>query len=179
MKILVLSCKTGGGHNKAGEMLKQELLKSGHICVMRDALEFKSKKRAKSASKLYDNLIGYIPHVFGFIYQLGEIWSASGILSPVYMANRDFTENLYKYIVKQKFDAVVATHLFAMEGLWHARKKYGLKVPTYGLQTDYEAVPFFHEPKLDGYFVPCQKVKNQMIKKYKVLDFSRNNNFLN
>ena len=165
MKILVLSCKTGGGHNKASEMLKQELEFRGHKCVVRDALEFKSKERADSAGKLYDDLIGYVPKIFGFIYWLGATWSKTDVTSPVYWANRDFTKELYAYMIKHDFDGVVACHLFAMEGLHHIRKKYGCQLPFYGLQTDYEACPFFHEPKLDGYFVPCKKVKDQLVKR--------------
>ena len=165
MKVLVLSCNTGTGHNVAGAMLKQELEKRGHKCIIRDALEFKSKERSRSAAGLYNDMVSYVPHIFGFIYWLGQTWSKSGVLSPVYLANRDFADNMYEFMIKQKIDAVVAPHLFPMEGLWYIRKKYNPDIPFYGLQTDYEAIPFFHEPQMEGYFVPCKKVKDQMIAK--------------
>ena len=135
MKVLVLSCNTGGGHNKAAEMLKNELQRRGHKSVVRDALAFKSKERSRSAAGLYNDLIGYVPHIFGFIYWLGQTWSKTGVLSPVYLANRDFADNMYDYMIKQKIDAVVAPHLFPMQGLWYIRKKYNPDIPFYGPRT--------------------------------------------
>ena len=39
MKVLILSCNTGQGHNAAGKALKEEFLKRGAECKMLDARE--------------------------------------------------------------------------------------------------------------------------------------------
>ena len=165
MKILVLSCKTGLGHDMAGEIVKLELEKRGHQCVMRDALAFKSKQRAESASNLYRDLTGYAPAIFGFVYYLGVGWDKWGALSPVYLANRDFGDNLYKYMRRKKFDAVISMHLFPMEGLRYIRNKYDCRTLFCGVQTDYECIPFLAESRMDSYFVPSQRVKYQLIRR--------------
>ena len=44
MKVLILSCKTGGGHDAAGMALKEELESRGHQCVMLDYLILQDRK---------------------------------------------------------------------------------------------------------------------------------------
>ena len=44
MKVLILSCKTGGGHDAAGMALKEELESRGHQCVMLDYLILAGQK---------------------------------------------------------------------------------------------------------------------------------------
>lgn len=48
----------------------------------------------------------------------------------------------------------VSTHLYGMEACTALRQRQKLPVPAYGVLTDYTAIPFFHETRLNGYFVP-------------------------
>ena len=40
MKVLILTCNTGGGHNAAAAALRRELESRGHTCAVADALSF-------------------------------------------------------------------------------------------------------------------------------------------
>ena len=40
MKVLILSCNTGQGHNTAGQALTEYLSERGILCEMKDALLF-------------------------------------------------------------------------------------------------------------------------------------------
>ena len=44
--------------------------------------------------------------------------------------------------------------LYGMEACTALRQRQKLPVPAYGVLTDYTAIPFFHETRLNGYFVP-------------------------
>ena len=45
MKVLILSCNTGQGHNTAGKAVREELLRRGIPCKMLDTLRFGRPKR--------------------------------------------------------------------------------------------------------------------------------------
>jgi len=154
----------GAGHNAAAAAIQQEFIRHGHECVLQDTLALKSQNLSGSVSKTYDNLVGYFPHLFGLIYHLGEAWGATKILSPIYLANRSPARELYKYMAKHNFDAVVTTHLYAMEQLYFIRRKHGDQTPFYALQTDYVRAPLFAESKLDGYFMPTQEAADRCAK---------------
>ena len=44
MKILILSCDTGEGHNSAAKAVEEALLSHGVECVIKDPVSFKSEK---------------------------------------------------------------------------------------------------------------------------------------
>ena len=51
-------------------------------------------------------------NTFKNIYKLGELYSKSGVTSPVYLVNKMHARRLYNYIKNGSFDLVIATHLF-------------------------------------------------------------------
>lgn len=92
--------------------------------------------------------------MFGAIYKAGKAVDRVRFQSPVYYANTVYAKKLAAYILDEKFDAVVCTHLFAMEALTYIKKCGLLTVPSYGVLTDYTCIPFFEETRLDEYFIP-------------------------
>ena len=56
MKILILSCNTGGGHNAAGRALKEELDRRGIENSMEDALRFGRAHTSALVSNGYINI---------------------------------------------------------------------------------------------------------------------------
>ena len=53
MKVLILSCNTGGGHNAAGRALYEEFHRRGIECEFLDTLSFARPKASKKASSIY------------------------------------------------------------------------------------------------------------------------------
>ena len=53
MRVLILSCNTGGGHNACGEAIRQAFEAAGDTCVSADALQFTSNKLSLQSMKLY------------------------------------------------------------------------------------------------------------------------------
>ena len=109
MKILLLSCLTGNGHNCA---VKNELEKRGVESVIKDPVSFKSERAMRLVSSTYNNMIRKIPKVYGVVYKAGVLYDSTGLTSPVYRINAGYAKRLNTYIEENGIDAVICTHLF-------------------------------------------------------------------
>ncbi len=154
MKVLILSCNTGQGHNSAGLAVQEELARQGIPCEMKDALSFARGRASRTISGAYIGIATRAPSLFGGIYRLGGAISSSRRKSPVYYANARYAGPLKAYIEENRFTAVVTPHLFPAETLTWLRRRGELAIPCYAVATDYTCIPFWEETELDGYFVP-------------------------
>ena len=123
MKVLLLSCSTGEGHNSAAFALQEELESRGVDCVLADPVAFGSEKARKAVANTYNNIIKKVPAAFGMLYKVGDWYSAHELPSPIYYANSLYADNLCAFIEEQGFDLVVCTHLYAMEAMTRIHKK--------------------------------------------------------
>ena len=57
MKVLILSCKTGGGHDAAGFAMKEALEAHGHEAVMFDYLTLAGQKVSDTVGGVYVNTV--------------------------------------------------------------------------------------------------------------------------
>lgn len=165
MKILILSCSTGEGHNSAAYAMQDAFTKRGAVCEVADPLGFGGSKPKRVVANTYNNIIKNTPAVFGAIYKVGSLYSSTRLPSPVYYANTLYAKRLNKYIIENGFDAVVCTHLFAMEAMTCIRRKMNNSVPCYGILTDYTCIPFFAETEIDGYFIPHEDIRRELVEK--------------
>ena len=83
MKILILSCNTGEGHNSSGKALQTALISRGVECDIEDTLALRSKHFSKAISELYE--LSIKTALFGWAYRLAERYSTLQlkIKSPV------------------------------------------------------------------------------------------------
>ena len=126
-------------------------------------MAFQSERAKKIVASAYNNLIKKVPAAFGAIYKAGAWYSSTSLPSPVYYANAHYAEKLYEYILQQKFDAVVCTHLYGMEAMTAIYAKTKTKIPCYGILTDYTCIPFFKETNITGYFIPHEDLISEMV----------------
>lgn len=98
------------------------------------------------------------------IYKLGESVSSDKVKSPVYATSLIHAKKLKDYIIKNKFDIVVCTHLFGMQTITYLQNK-GLKIKSYGVITDYTYIPFIEETNLDKYFIAHKSLINDFARK--------------
>ncbi len=154
MKVLILSCNTGQGHNSAGLAVKEELERREIPCEMKDALSFAKGHASRTISGAYISMATKAPSLFGGLYRLGGAISSRKRKSPVYYANTRYAGPLKAYLEEQGFTAVVTPHLFPAETLTYLKRRGDLSVPCYAVATDYTCIPFWEETELDGYFLP-------------------------
>ena len=158
MKVLILSCNTGGGHNAAGAAIAQALEKRGHTAVLTDFLSLAGEKVSKAVCGTYIGMVKNVPLVFGVTYGMGRAVSnadrALGVRSPVYIACAQVADKLKDYLDQNDFDAVIAPHTFPALALTELSKR-GERCPlTVAVATDYTCTPFFEEEDCDYTMIP-------------------------
>ena len=72
LKILILSCSCGGGHDSAGRAVRDEFLREGDECEFRDVLSFFSRHYSKLICNSYVELVKTAPDIFGKVYETNE-----------------------------------------------------------------------------------------------------------
>ena len=159
MKILILSCNTGGGHNTAARAIKEVFDSCGDECEIKDALSFGGQFASDLVCDAYVEIVKKTPNLFGDFYALGNKLGAMNaasekIRSPIYIVNKLYADDLEEYIRENKFNVVICTHIFPAEAMTHLRKRHNLNIPFYFVATDYYCCPMAEEITPDVYFVP-------------------------
>ena len=165
MKILILSCNTGEGHNAAGRAVAEALKDKGHEAVFLDYMTLKSKTTSKFVGGAYVNVAKKAPRLFGMLYNIGGLISSNKRKSPVYFANRYMAKYLKEYIDENKFDGVVMPHLFPAETITYMKKKDMIDIPSVVICTDYTCIPFWEETECDYYILPHEDLIGEYTKK--------------
>lgn len=160
-KILILSCGTGGGHNSAALAIQESLKEKG---VQADFIEYLSiiNPRIKNRiNKIYIKSTKRNGKVFKIAYRLGELYQKTKLRSPVYGLNSLNKQKLYNYIIKNKYNYIVTTHLFAAEALTSIKKEYPIHF--IAVATDYVSIPFWEETNPDYFIIPNKDLEQDFI----------------
>ena len=165
MKILILSCSTGQGHNTAAEAVREALEARGAECALLDPFSFKSERVARNVANAYIRNAVFAPHLFGALYKLGGLISSSRLRSPVYWANTRYAKELAAHIVNESFDAVVTSHLYPAEALSFLKRHKRIRIPFYTVMTDYDCSPFWEETIPERCFTPSDEISNICVRR--------------
>ena len=165
MRLLILSCSTGDGHNSAARALLEAARRQNADAEMRDPVAFGGETARRAVAGAYNGMIRRVPALFGAVYRIGDLYDRSRLPSPIYAANALYAEKLGRFVTDGGFDAVISTHLYGMEGMCAARRKGFSSVPSFGVLTDYTLIPFFAEPDLDAVFLPHPDLTEEAVKK--------------
>ncbi len=165
MKVLILSCSTGAGHDACARYILEELKYNNIESVFKNFYDIVDVKAKDFVSKAYLSTLGGNGEVFKNIYKLGELYSKTKLRSPVYLVNKLHRRTLYNYIVDNEFDVVVATHLFPALTLTAINKyDFPKKINFITVSTDYEPCPFMEETQ-PNYLVMQKGLEERFIQK--------------
>ena len=158
MRILILSCGTGGGHNATGRAMAQIVASHGGQALFPDYLTWAGNRVARVVDNAYIGTVRHAPRLFGQVYHLGMAVSRHWKRSPVYYANSRMAGYLQDYLRQHPVDAIVMPHLYPAETVTWLRRK-GMKLPlTVAIATDYTCVPFWEETDCDYYVLPAPEL---------------------
>ncbi len=163
MKILVLTCPTGGGHNTCAKYIKEEFNANHISCDVHNYLEIIGEKTSDFIEKIYLDSTKGQGTIFKNVYKLGELYNKSNITSPVYLFNKIHKEKLHKYLKANHYDLVICTHLFPSMALTSLKKED--YIPFINVATDYECIPFWNETNPDYFVIPSELLKSSFINK--------------
>ena len=159
MKILILSCNTGEGHNAAGKAIYHKFLSLGAECDFVDTLSLAGKNVSTTVNHSYVGITTSVPAVFGMMYSAGRAVSDLNtnhlhLKSPVYAANTLYRKKLCEFINAGEYDIAVMPHLFPAECLTSAKKHGMTDIPFICVATDYACIPFWEETRPDYFVIP-------------------------
>lgn len=164
MRILILSCSIGGGHNACARAISDEMTDRGNECMTRDALQFVFRGLPNAFSHSHVWIYRHTPGIFGKVYRFGETHPAS--FRPGTAFRRLFrrgTRKLGNYLREGGFDTVVCTHVFPAMMVSDALRDYPEDLPkpqTCFIATDYTGSPGLAESDLDRYFIPDRALEH-------------------
>ena len=163
MKVLILSCNTGEGHNSAANAICSYLVSSGMECTIKDTLTFLGKKASERVSDLY--IYSTQSNLFGHIYQIGNTFNEvfERLKSPVYLWNSTYSRKLETYIQSNGFDAIICVHLFPALAISSIRAKGHCLIPAIFIMTDYTSIPFLNESEMDYYVIPHEHLIEEFV----------------
>lgn len=165
MKVLVLSCNTGEGHNSAGRAIFEKLLQNGIEAEFADTLSIGSQNASLHVNRLYTNITTKTPSTFKLLYKAGSAVSRLKIKSPVYAVNKLNAKSIYTYILRNNFHAVITSHLFPAETLTSIRKQRGKTFKFLSVATDYTCIPFWEETQPDYFIIPHSELLKEFTEK--------------
>ena len=165
MKVLILSCSTGEGHNSASKAYMEYLHSIGVEAEVKDTMSLVGQSATNKASEIY--LFSTRTKLFGMVYKAGAAISEAmdSSKSPVYYANKLYCERLHDYIEENGFTAVVCAHIFPAEAISGVKRKGKRNATSIFLMTDYTCIPFIKETELDYYIVPHSHLIEECVKK--------------
>lgn len=162
-KVLVLSCGTGGGHNSAAKAIQEALTLKGVKTDFIEYLEIISPRVKDKVNNLYLKTTHGEGQVFKSVYHLGELYQKTKFKSPVYGLNSLSKNRLLNYILRNGYNYIVTTHLFAAQALTAIKEENDIHF--LAIATDYVCIPFWEETNPDYFVIPNEELKESFTSK--------------
>lgn len=164
MRVLILSCNTGEGHNSAAKALNEVFQDRGVICEIADALAFWSVNKSKMISKGHTFVYRKMPKLFGATYRFEENHPPkNGEDSFIYELVTRGCSDLYEFLSEKPYDAVICTHVFPSMMVTELKRQGKINVKCYFVATDYTCSPGVGETEMDGYFIPHKYLRDEFV----------------
>lgn len=165
MKVLILTCNTGQGHNSSAAAIKEAFEGRGVECEIRDAFGFVSRLGSKMLEKCFIGVYRNMPGLWDDMYTKAD--KKPGIVKLSYSLGRRVLPGswrLRRYIEKNGFSHVIAVHILPAVMISEMKKRRPLGVTTSFLSTDYTYYPFTEKTDMDAYFLPHEGLSELFLK---------------
>lgn len=155
MRVLILSCNTGEGHNSCGKAIQEAFLDKQIPCEMEDALRFISDGVSSFISFGFVRIYRHFPGLFRFGYRYSE--EHPGMFNEnagIYKLLTSGADRLHRFIAEGGYDTIVCTHVFTALIATDILRRHNPDLHTYFIATDYTCSPSCAQSDLDAYFIP-------------------------
>ena len=159
MKIAILSCNTGGGHNAAAAALAEELSARGHESRTYNTLDFLPKGAADLISRGHDFAYRYAPKLYGAGYRMEEKRP-----SPLlYEKSIRGIGPLYEALVDLGADAAICVHVFPAMMMTELRRQHETGPVFCFVATDYTCSPTVGGCTPDICVIPHEELAEEFV----------------
>jgi processive 1,2-diacylglycerol beta-glucosyltransferase len=165
-RVLLLHASVGTGHKRAAEALATafRLRQPGEVRV-EDVLDHTSRLFRVAYARSYLELTDRAPLLWGYFYTQTN---ADPNLAEFTNNIRKLVESIGTTGLKDLLRAcspevIICTHFLPMELLVRYKRNARLSQPIYCVITDHAAHTFWTYTEIDGYFVPDEQTREQLI----------------
>ncbi len=165
MKILVIHATAGAGHKKAAEAIFHGLqAQGGFDARLVDALDHTNPFFKITYPGFYSLIVTRLSWAWGFLFALLDIpW-----MQPlVHMARRLYNgfnaQALQKFLIEEKFDAVITTQFLSAEVSAYLKRTGKIKSKIICVVTDFDVHRIWVNKGIDVYTGACEYTKNKLI----------------
>jgi len=155
MRVLILSCNTGEGHNSCARAIQEYCNSCGDECVIEDGLAFVSPAVSRVVSSAHSYIYKHLPWLFRLGYAYTE--KHPTVFREKSAAHRLLTrgkERMYRSLSNGQYDAVISTHIFTALMLTDLLSTHPMNLLTGFVNTDYICHPGLKDSNLKYYFLP-------------------------
>lgn len=162
-RILFLYATKNSGHKRAADAIRHELARLSPA-VRTSGMDFFTHHYPHLSPfffRMYVDLMRSLPHVWDYLYDHPDIAAATKELRA--FLNLLNVPKLRTLVRKEKPDAIVCTQAVPAGFLAQEKKKNRLAVPLFAVITDFVANPYWPATHIDGYFVPHDDIRQQLM----------------
>ncbi len=164
MKILILTCNTGMGHNSTAGSIKEKFKEHNIECDSADALAFVSRPLSRLIGNMHSKIYRHAPVLFDKGYEFAEKHPSSfGDKSLSYKYFRLGVKKLHKFIEENGYTGIICVHSFSAMMTSCLMKKFPSSLKTVFVATDYTCSPGVATSPLDLYFIPHKDLTEEFI----------------
>ena len=165
MKVLILTCSTGEGHNSVSSAVREAITARGVTCDIADALSFLSEKMSELICRWHARLYRHMPSVWRVSYRLLKQHPSLGedhnLVAGVLALG---AEKLYALVVQGGYDCLLCPHVFSALMVTQLRKTHPeLALDASFIATDYTCSPLVEDCVMGRYFVPSPAAAEEFV----------------
>ncbi len=168
-RILVLYASGGIGHRRAAQALVKAFQQRGAEEVqIEDALDHGATIYRQLYTGFYHELSEKAPALWEYAYHLTDKTEKDDthfVNELRIFLDRLAVTELDELVSAFKPDAIVCTHFLPMHVLGHYKQKDKLRVPLYGVVTDYTGNAKWVCPEIDHYYVAVPKTAQMLVER--------------
>lgn len=159
MRIVMLSCNTGEGHNSTAKAIQEVLTAQGAECELVDVLACLSPRFSKFVCNWHARLYKYAPKLWDVSYRAVESKESRAEEGAMLSELLSFGSNKLRALLeKGHYDAAICVHVFSGMMMTELRKVWDFEIPCYFVATDYTCYPYVDCCEMDGYFIPAKSL---------------------
>lgn len=163
MRIAMLSCNTGEGHNSTAKAICEVLKSRGVEYQIIDALSFLSPRFSKFVCNWHVRLYKYTPKLWDVGYRVCENINQhmdDRSMAALLSLGKD---KLQTFLEQGHFDGIICPHVFSALMVTELRKLNRCSLPCYFVSTDYSCMPYLDQCDMDGVFIPTRELTEEFV----------------
>lgn len=163
MRILILTCATGGGHLRAAAALEKYIRETtDHEVIQMDFLKSIGKLLDKTICDSYLFMAKKTPGIFGKLYRKTNEENVLADMVP--RSSELLSWQLLPRIEEVAPDIIISVHPFATEMISGLKEDKKITCPLICIMTDYGAHKAWIAPNVDAYVVASDSMVNELRK---------------